>query len=110
MLEVDATRPREFEILDHGVLLIVWADGHESLYEHRALRLACECARCVDEWTHAPLLEEQRVARDITVGKAEPTGNYGVNLFFSDGHSTGIYTFKRLRALCPCCNESAETS
>ncbi len=79
--------------------MIVWADGFESIYTHRQLRLACECARCVDEWTRAPLLEPAAVAEDVTVVGMQPTGNYGVVLTFSDGHGTGIYTFERLRAL-----------
>ena len=29
-------------------------------------------------------------------------GNYGINIHFSDGHTTGIFTFQRLRADCPC--------
>ena len=32
-------------------LQIVWSDDVESVYDVRLLRLACACARCVDEWT-----------------------------------------------------------
>ena len=32
----------------------------------------------------------------------EPVGNYALNFRWSDGHSTGIYTFEYLRKICPC--------
>ncbi len=38
----------------------------------------------------------------IRITKWERTGRYGLNLHFSDGHGTGIYTFRVLRAGCPC--------
>jgi DUF971 family protein len=29
-------------------------------------------------------------------------GRYAIRFHWSDGHSTGIYTFEHLRELCPC--------
>jgi len=29
-------------------------------------------------------------------------GTYGLRVQWSDGHGTGIYTFERLLATCPC--------
>jgi DUF971 family protein len=29
-------------------------------------------------------------------------GNYAVSFTWADGHSTGIYSFRLLRELCPC--------
>lgn len=96
------SRPTVIELLEPDQLLIVWEDGHESLYPHDYLRRACNCARCRDEWTGEPLLDPSKVPPTIRVVRWQPTGNYGINLYFSDGHSTGIYTFKELRNLCPC--------
>jgi len=39
------------------------------------------------------------IADDLTVDKAEPVGRYAVRLFFSDGHSSGLFTWPYLRAL-----------
>ena len=39
------------------------------------------------------------VPDDISVSKAEPVGRYAVRIFFSDGHSSGLYTWKQLREL-----------
>jgi DUF971 family protein len=37
--------------------------------------------------------------RDVTIGKVEPVGTYAVRLIFSDGHSTGLYTWAYLEKL-----------
>ncbi len=43
--------------------------------------------------------------------RAEPVGNYALSLIWSDGHSTGIYTWEYLRDLCPCpeCDSARRT-
>jgi DUF971 family protein len=33
---------------------------------------------------------------------AAAVGNYAVQIQFTDGHSTGIYSFDYLRTICPC--------
>ena len=84
-------------------LRIEWQDGHESLYPVREVRLNCRCAKCVEEMTGRPLLNEQDVPADVRPVKIVPVGRYAVQIEWSDGHDTGIYTFENLRALCPCC-------
>ena len=37
--------------------------------------------------------------REVTLTAVEPVGNYAVRLIFSDGHSTGIYSWPTLHAL-----------
>ncbi len=80
-------------------LAIAWKDGIESIYEVRALRLACACATCVDEWTGAPRLEASSVPEDVHPVTIKPVGRYAIQIDWSDGHGTGIYSFERLRAL-----------
>jgi DUF971 family protein len=38
----------------------------------------------------------------VTASSAGPVGNYAIQINFSDGHATGIYSFGCLRELCPC--------
>ena len=78
---------------------ITWADGLESRYDVRALRLACGCASCVDEWTGQGRLDPDSVPEDVHPLKIEPVGRYAIQIDWSDGHSTGIYPFRRLREL-----------
>ena len=36
---------------------------------------------------------------DVHPLKIQPVGRYAIQIDWSDGHSTGIYSFSRLRAL-----------
>jgi DUF971 family protein len=37
--------------------------------------------------------------RHVTIGQIEPVGNYAARLIFSDGHSTGLYSWDYLAKL-----------
>ena len=58
---------------------------------------------CVDEMSGTKVLRNTEVPETVQALKLEPTGNYALRIDWSDGHSTGIYTYERLRELCPCC-------
>ena len=46
---------------------------------------------------HGPGQEVLQVGkREVQINAAEPVGHYGINLFFSDGHDTGIYSWEYL--------------
>jgi DUF971 family protein len=86
--------PRELEIL--------WTDGHASRYAVSYLRRACRCADCIDEWTGRRTLDPAKVADGVKPVRIEQVGRYAVHFEWSDGHSTGIYSFDYLRDICPC--------
>ncbi|MEL6182606.1 MAG: gamma-butyrobetaine hydroxylase-like domain-containing protein, partial [Myxococcota bacterium] len=46
--------------------------------------------------------QEVGKGRGLVLEHAEPVGNYGMKLFWGDGHDTGIYDFEELRNICPC--------
>jgi len=71
----------------------------ESLFAVRALRLACACALCVDEWTGEETLDPAAVPEDIRPTRVKSVGRYAIGIDWSDGHETGIYPFERLRGL-----------
>jgi ATP-binding protein involved in chromosome partitioning len=94
--------PHAINRRDDG-LLIEWDEtGHEALYPARELRLACPCAACVDEMSGRPLLDPSSVPNDVRPVSLGLVGAYGLKVRWSDGHATGIYTFERLLASCPC--------
>jgi ATP-binding protein involved in chromosome partitioning len=96
------TIPHAINRHDDG-LKIEWdEDGHEGFYPARALRLACPCAACVEEMSGRPLLDPATIPADIRPVSIALVGAYGLRIEWSDGHSTGIYTFERLLAACPC--------
>ncbi len=89
---------------------ITWSDGHASHYDFAYLREQCPCALCDDERRkksaltgHAgagpalPMFKPKATAR-----AAAAVGNYAIQIEFSDGHTTGIYSFDYLREICPC--------
>ena len=104
MSAADAPRAARVTPFPNGELGIVWEDGHESYFPGRELRCACGCAHCVDETSGAKLLQDERVPQDLRIVEVHPVGNYAVGITWTDGHDTGIYSYARLRALCPCCH------
>ena len=94
-----ATTPREIKQDGPRALAIEWADGVSSRYDVRDLRLACGCAVCVDEWTGENRLDPGSVPEDVRPLKIAPIGRYAIQIDWSDGHSSGIYPFRRLREL-----------
>ncbi len=87
---------------DDGLHLEWVAGGHAALFPARALRLACPCAGCVEEMTGRPLLDPATVPQDVRPLRLALVGAYGLRVEWSDGHGTGIYTFRWLLDRCPC--------
>jgi len=75
---------------------ITWSDGREWKIPHRQLRLACPCASCVDEYTGEKILRPESVPEDIKAESLTLLGNYAVVIKWSDGHDSGIYSYKTL--------------
>ena len=94
--------PRRVDLREDGGIAILWDDGHAAAYAAAPLRLARRCALCEDEWTGQRRVEASAIPADIRCLKIQPVGRYGLQFHWSDGHSTGIYTFDRLRVLCGC--------
>ena len=84
---------------DPRTLSILWEDGHRDDFDVRDLRLACRCALCVEEMTGEKLLDPKTIRSDVSPQKIASIGNYAIQPEWSDGHNSGIYTFKDLRAL-----------
>lgn len=80
-------------------LRVDWQDGASSRFDVRRLRLSCHCAHCVEEFTGRPLLREEDVPVDVRPVRIAPVGRYAIQISWSDGHDSGIYTFEYLRQL-----------
>jgi prepilin-type processing-associated H-X9-DG protein len=90
---------------------ITWADGHASHYDFAYLRDHCPCATCNDEREKKrefatagpasaaalPMFKPKAKAKAATA-----VGNYAIQITFTDGHATGIYSYDHLRTICPC--------
>lgn len=78
---------------------IEWSDGRSSSYDAVSLRRNCPCAGCVNEWTGEKMLNDDSIRDDTTFSHISIVGRYALNFHFSDGHETGIFSFKFLRDL-----------
>jgi DUF971 family protein len=82
---------------DPSRIQIEWTDGHVTTYRAAELRRLCPCAQCVHELTGQRMLDPASVADDLTQADLAMVGHYAINMRFSDGHHTGIFTFPFLR-------------
>jgi DUF971 family protein len=81
---------------------VFWNDGHVSSYPSWYLRENCPCASCVEEMTGRRVIAAGSIPSNLERIDVSPVGNYALSFTWSDGHSTGIYTFDFLRRICPC--------
>jgi DUF971 family protein len=88
--DIDITRDRD--------VTVVFADGERALFEVSELRSACPCASCRG-WRERGEIAWPRPgqADSIAIVHAELAGAFGLSIDWSDGHSTGIYSWRALR-------------
>lgn len=92
------------------VLELTWDDGTTARLPYHYLRGECPCASCRDEWTGERTIDAASVPADLTLAGMAGVGNYAVQFAWSDGHSSGIYTWDLLRQLCRDCPFSSLAS
>jgi DUF971 family protein len=92
-----ARRPAEVMLdIPAACLHLVWGGVRSSL-THAALRASCKCAEC--EARRRTEGAASMPGAGVTVTALEPAGEAGLRLFFSDGHSRGIFPWGYLFAL-----------
>jgi DUF971 family protein len=97
MAASDKTTPTPTEIKLHQksrVLEITYADD-------KTFSLPCEFLRVhspsAEVRGHGPGQEVLQLGKkDVTISRIEPVGTYAIQLYFSDGHETGIYSWDLL--------------
>lgn len=83
----------------HKMLKFVWNDGKQSVITYKELRYLCPCALCVDENTGTRKIRRESVSDDVKPTRIQTIGNYALHVIWSDGHTTGIYSFDYLRKI-----------
>lgn len=83
---------------DRRTISILWADGHEALFDSATLRAKCQSAPSKSK---AILNGEPSAAEfeGLTITDLRPIGQYAINIVFSDGHDRGIYPWPFLKEL-----------
>ena len=79
---------------------IEWGDGHKGVYPHPILRGYCPCAGCQGHSGTIAFKEASGIQLEIE--DIEPVGNYALRFQWFDGHGSGLYSYRYLRALCQC--------
>jgi len=95
-----AIEPKEIKHEDDFNVKITWADDRECRYRAAELRRLCPCAQCVNEWTGERVLKADTISEQIEIRGLSLVGRYALSFRWSDGHETGIYSFRYLRELC----------
>jgi ATP-binding protein involved in chromosome partitioning len=93
--------PAALHRLGNTALIVTWNDGRRSEYDLRTLRLSCPCASCVNEWTGEKMLRPAQVPEGVRPVRLFSVGRYALGISWSDGHSTGIFSYDYLRRLDP---------
>jgi DUF971 family protein len=103
-----ASDPEHIAISKSKGIKIDWKDGHHSEYALQYLRDRCPCAACTGAHGTPPAQPSAKpsafplYAPVLKMLEVEPVGNYAIRIKWSDGHSTGIYSYDHLRKICPC--------
>jgi DUF971 family protein len=109
------TTPARLHLKKDERLEIDWRDGRKCVYSLTLLRSLCPCAQCKltregqdpHSLMQAPAPKSRltilpgNYAGTLTALKAEMVGNYAIQIEWSDGHGSGIYSFEYLRQICP---------
>jgi DUF971 family protein len=88
-------QPTEIKLHQKSRLLeIVYADGSAFTLPSEFLRVYSPSAEVRG---HGPGQEVLQVGKkDVDITRVEPVGSYAIQLTFSDGHDTGIYSWDLL--------------
>lgn len=106
-----STDPEHIAISKSKGIKIDWKDGHHSEYGLQYLRDKCPCATCTGAHGTPPRQPApqgnpenpfQLYQPRLKMLGVEPVGNYAIRIDWSDGHSTGIYSYEHLRHICNC--------
>ncbi len=105
---MDADQPRHLDLQKDRGLSIEWPDGTRSFFPIVYLRRMSPSAdsRALRKEMESNPLAVLPAARPGSAGPlvatgAELVGNYAIKILFSDGHHTGIYSWKYLRSIDP---------
>ena len=81
------------------VLEIQYADGRAFRLPYELLRVYSPSAEVRGHGPGQEVLQTGK--REVDIRALEPVGSYAVQPVFSDGHSTGIYSWRYLREIDP---------
>jgi len=110
-----ADRPTHLDLKKDRGLTVQWADGSTSYFSIPYLRKmspSADARQLREEMARNPLtVLPASIANQkgpLVATGAELVGNYAIRIRFSDGHDTGIYSWKYLREIDQQPNERSQ--
>jgi DUF971 family protein len=105
--------PAKLDLKKDQGLTVHWSDGKASTFTLTQLRTMCPCALCKTVRTGSnphDIVQQPKKATSLSilpgnfaeplkVLSAELVGNYAIQLEWSDGHGSGIYSWNYLREI-----------
>ena len=101
--------PTKIDIQKKKGLVLEWPDGRATFYSVAYLRKmspSADMRHLRDEMSKNPLtVLPSRMSRgsgqELAISDAQLAGHYALKIEFSDGHTTGIYSWSYLREIDP---------
>ena len=101
-------KPKDLHIDRRDGLRIIWEDGRSSHYSLVFLRKNCPCATCRENKAEMPAANKglsltilpPGIYPAVMFSAAHLVGTYALPVTRADGHTTGMYDFRYLRAVC----------
>lgn len=96
-------KPKQIKIFEKDKLHLIWHDGNEIKITLKYLRQECPCASCKGETVLFQTIRPAKVEINnpvmYTIANIQTVGDYAIQIYWKDGHSTGIYTWEYLAEL-----------
>ncbi len=94
-LSTDTPRPTEIKLRQQSRLLEVsFADGKTFQFSFEFLRVHSPSAEVRGHGPEQEILQTGK--QEVIINHVDPVGNYAIQLNFSDGHNTGLYSWDLL--------------
>jgi DUF971 family protein len=84
---------------DSYTFSIEWNDGCIQNFRLSDLQSNCPCANCFDEITGKSLLNPKNISEQVKAIVIRSVGSYGLQIQFTSGCCTGIFSFESLRKM-----------
>ena len=112
---MDPDTPTNLDLRKDRGLTVEWADGTSSYYSIAYLRRmspSADMKQLREEMVKNPLTilnpRGGSAGGPLVATSAEMVGNYAIKIVFSDGHASGIYSWRYLREIDPARQEGAD--
>ncbi len=90
---------KQIQQKDNYTFSIEWNDEIKQDFRLSTLQKVCPCANCVDEYTGKRLTNPATLQEDVKAISIKSVGRYALQIQFTKGCSTGIYSFDTLRQM-----------